>query len=306
MSQTAVRELTTDDYRVADLSLAAYGRKEIVIAEGEMPGLMALRREFGAQQPLRGARITGLAAHDDPDRRADRDARRARRRGALGVVQHLLDAGSRRRRDRRRPRRHARGAERRARLRLEGRDARGVLVVHRARADLARRRPEHDPRRRRRRHDARAQGRRVRARRRRARSRRPPSPRSSGSSSPCCSDRRRGPDALDARRRGDQGRHRGDDDRRPSPLPDGRGRHAAVPGDQRQRRRHEEQVRQPLRLPPLARRRHQPRRRPDARRQAGRRSAATATSARARPSRCAPRARASRSPRSTRSARCRP
>jgi adenosylhomocysteinase len=59
MSQTAVHELTTDDYRVADLSLAAYGRKEMVIAEGEMPGLMALRSEFGAQQPLRGARITG-------------------------------------------------------------------------------------------------------------------------------------------------------------------------------------------------------------------------------------------------------
>jgi adenosylhomocysteinase len=59
MSQTAVHELTTDDYRVADLSLAAYGRKEMEIAEGEMPGLMALRSEFGAQQPLRGARITG-------------------------------------------------------------------------------------------------------------------------------------------------------------------------------------------------------------------------------------------------------
>jgi adenosylhomocysteinase len=59
MTQTAVHELTTDDYRVADLSLAAYGRKEMEIAEGEMPGLMALRSEFGAQQPLRGARITG-------------------------------------------------------------------------------------------------------------------------------------------------------------------------------------------------------------------------------------------------------
>jgi adenosylhomocysteinase len=59
MPQTAVHELTTDDYRVADLSLAAYGRKEIEIAEGEMPGLMSLRREFGGQQPLRGARITG-------------------------------------------------------------------------------------------------------------------------------------------------------------------------------------------------------------------------------------------------------
>jgi adenosylhomocysteinase len=59
MPQTAVLELTKDDYRVADLSLAAYGRKEMEIAEGEMPGLMALRAEFGAQQPLRGARITG-------------------------------------------------------------------------------------------------------------------------------------------------------------------------------------------------------------------------------------------------------
>jgi adenosylhomocysteinase len=59
MSQIAVPELTTDDYRVADLSLAAYGRKEMEIAEGEMPGLMALREEFGARRPLRGARITG-------------------------------------------------------------------------------------------------------------------------------------------------------------------------------------------------------------------------------------------------------
>ncbi|MEO9174633.1 MAG: adenosylhomocysteinase, partial [Gaiellales bacterium] len=59
MPQTAVHELTTDDYRVADLSLAAYGRKEMEIAEGEMPGLMSLRAEFGAAQPLRGARITG-------------------------------------------------------------------------------------------------------------------------------------------------------------------------------------------------------------------------------------------------------
>jgi adenosylhomocysteinase len=59
MSQIAMPELTTDDYRVADLSLAAYGRKEMEIAEGEMPGLMALRGEFGARQPLRGARITG-------------------------------------------------------------------------------------------------------------------------------------------------------------------------------------------------------------------------------------------------------
>ncbi len=47
------------DYIVADMSLAEWGRKEIAIAETEMPGLMAIREEFAATQPLRGARITG-------------------------------------------------------------------------------------------------------------------------------------------------------------------------------------------------------------------------------------------------------
>ena len=47
------------DYVVADLSLADWGRKEIRIAETEMPGLMAIREEFAAKQPLKGARITG-------------------------------------------------------------------------------------------------------------------------------------------------------------------------------------------------------------------------------------------------------
>ena len=46
-------------HKVADLSLAEWGRKEIAIAEHEMPGLMALRREYGAQKPLAGARIAG-------------------------------------------------------------------------------------------------------------------------------------------------------------------------------------------------------------------------------------------------------
>src|SRR5579872_6584184 len=48
-----------EDYRVADLSLADWGRREIAIAETEMPGLMACREEFGAKKPLKGARITG-------------------------------------------------------------------------------------------------------------------------------------------------------------------------------------------------------------------------------------------------------
>ena len=47
------------DYKVADISLADWGRKEVKIAETEMPGLMALREEFGAQKPLKGARIAG-------------------------------------------------------------------------------------------------------------------------------------------------------------------------------------------------------------------------------------------------------
>jgi len=47
------------DYKVRDISLAGWGRKEILMAEDEMPGLMALREEFGASQPLKGARIVG-------------------------------------------------------------------------------------------------------------------------------------------------------------------------------------------------------------------------------------------------------
>ena len=51
--------MSQQDYKVADISLAEWGRKEINIAETEMPGLMALRKEFGAEQPLKGARIAG-------------------------------------------------------------------------------------------------------------------------------------------------------------------------------------------------------------------------------------------------------
>ena len=52
-------ETRFNDYVVKDLGLADFGRKEIEIAETEMPGLMALREEFGASKPLKGARITG-------------------------------------------------------------------------------------------------------------------------------------------------------------------------------------------------------------------------------------------------------
>ena len=51
--------MSANDYVIADLSLADWGRKEIQIAEVEMPGLMAIRREYAATQPLKGARISG-------------------------------------------------------------------------------------------------------------------------------------------------------------------------------------------------------------------------------------------------------
>ena len=54
-----LKSANTHDYHVADLSLAEWGNKEIRIAETEMPGLMAIREEFAASQPLKGARITG-------------------------------------------------------------------------------------------------------------------------------------------------------------------------------------------------------------------------------------------------------
>jgi adenosylhomocysteinase len=59
VAMSAVLNPNFTDYKVADLSLAAWGRKEIAIAETEMPGLMAIREEFKVVQPLKGARITG-------------------------------------------------------------------------------------------------------------------------------------------------------------------------------------------------------------------------------------------------------
>lgn len=51
--------MNTTDYKIADISLAEFGRKEIEIAEKEMPGLMAIRKRFSATKPLKGACITG-------------------------------------------------------------------------------------------------------------------------------------------------------------------------------------------------------------------------------------------------------
>src|SRR5215470_9695741 len=48
-----------NDYKVRDISLADWGRKEISVAEQEMPGLMAVRQKYGAQKPLNGVRVSG-------------------------------------------------------------------------------------------------------------------------------------------------------------------------------------------------------------------------------------------------------
>ena len=111
------------DYKVADIALADWGRKEIAIAETEMPGLMALRDEFGKAQPLTGARIVGCLHMTIQTAVLIETLIAARRHGPLELVQHLLDPGPRRRGDRR---------ARHPGLRLEGRDRGGIRVVHRA------------------------------------------------------------------------------------------------------------------------------------------------------------------------------
>ena len=100
---TTTATLTENDFKVADLSLAEFGRKEIRLAEHEMPGLMDLREEYADAQPLKGARITG-SLH-----MTIQTAVLIETLTALGaevrwvLVQHLLDPGPRGRRDRRRP-----------------------------------------------------------------------------------------------------------------------------------------------------------------------------------------------------------
>ena len=276
-----------------------------------MPGLMALRRQYGAQEAAGRRAHHGQPAHDDSDRRADRDADRARRRRALGVVQHLLDAGSRRRGGRRRPagnRRHGRSTPKGTPVfawkgetleeywwctseALEWPDGTGptlivddggdaTLVVHKGvEFEKAGKVPAFNPE-----TDPEEWGVILDLH-----------PQLDGE----------GQEPLDAHRVVDPRRQRGDDDRRAPAVSDDGSRHAALPGHQRQRLGHQEQVRQHLRLPPLAARRPRARDRRDARRQGRRGVRLSARSARAARRRCAARAAASSSPRSIRSARCR-
>ena len=126
------------DFKVADLSLAEFGRKEISLAEHEMPGLMATRREHADAQPLKGARITGslhmtvqtavlietLVALGAEVRWASCNIFSTQDHAAAAVVvgrdgtpgEPVRDAG----------------------LCVEGRDTRGVLVVRPAGSHLAR------------------------------------------------------------------------------------------------------------------------------------------------------------------------
>ena len=116
-----IRKTKLDDYKVADITLADSGRKEIAIAEKEMPGLMAIREKYAPEKPLKGVRVTGslhmtIQTAVLIETLVDLGAERA-----LGELQYFLHPGSRRGRHRQ---------SRRAGLRLEGREPRGILVVH--------------------------------------------------------------------------------------------------------------------------------------------------------------------------------
>jgi len=138
----------TFDFKVADLSLADFGRAEITLAEHEMPGLMAMRSEFGAAKPLKGARIAGslhmtiqtavlietLVELGADVRWVSCNIFSTQDHAAAAVVVDLTA---------RRTDPPCTG------IRLEGRVARRVLVVHRTTPSLARLRRTHDdPRRR--------------------------------------------------------------------------------------------------------------------------------------------------------------
>jgi adenosylhomocysteinase len=130
-------------FKVADLSLAEFGRKEIRLAEQEMPGLMSIREEFAAQKPLAGARVMGslhmtvqtavlietLVELGADVRWVSCNIFSTQDHAAAAVVVGPTARWTNR--------------ARRAGLRVEGRDAGGVLVVHGAGAAVAgRQRPD--------------------------------------------------------------------------------------------------------------------------------------------------------------------
>jgi adenosylhomocysteinase len=147
------RAMSAHDFVVKDLSLAEWGRKEIEIAETEMPGLMAVRAEFGPKQPLRGARIAG-SLH-----MTIQTAVLIETLQALGAEVRWASCNIFSTQD------HAAAAiaGRHAGVRLQGRDAGRILGLRPPHLRVAGGNTQHDPRRRRRCHAvvrARAEGRR--------------------------------------------------------------------------------------------------------------------------------------------------
>ena len=118
---TDLQKRKANDYKVADISLADWGRKEISIAEKEMPGLMAIREKYAPGKPLAGVRVTGSLHMTIQTAVLIETLRCSRRECSLGELQHFLNARPCRRRD---------GEGRRAGLRVEGRESRRILVVH--------------------------------------------------------------------------------------------------------------------------------------------------------------------------------
>ena len=280
---TAVREMHAfeaaakagrEPFKVKDLSLAEFGRKEMRLAEQEMPGLMTLRERYKGKNPLAGARIMGslhmtiqtavlietLVDLGADVRWVSCNIFSTQDHAAAAVVVGRPESGG-----------TAANPQGHAGVRLEGRDAGGVLVVHERSADVARR------------HAARRRSSTTAATRRccctRASSSRRPGKvpafnaenepeewgvildllRKELDGEPERAGRKVAADMRGVSEETTTGVHR--------LYQMMESRHAAVPGHQRQRLGHQEQVRQHLRLPPLARRRPQSRHRRDARRQ---------------------------------------
>ena len=280
------------DYKVRDLSLAEAGRHQLRLAEHEMPGLMALREEYAASQPLKGARIAGslhmtvqtavlietLTALGAEVRWAScnifstqDEAAAAVVVGPNGALDDLQGVPVFAWKGETLPEYWWcteqiltwPGGEGPNMILDDGGDA--TLLVHKGKewekAGVVPSTSEDD------------------------------SEEYAVILETCCATpSKTDPQKWTTHRGRHHGRHRGDHDRRPPAVPAGRGRRAALPGDQRQRLGHQVQVRQQVRLPAQPDRRHQPGHRRADRRQGRRHLPATATWARAAPSRCAARA----------------
>ena len=242
------------DYVVKDLSLADWGRKEISMAEDEMPGLMAVRREYGAAQPLKGARVAGCL------HMTIQTAVLIETLKALGADVRWSSCNIFSTQDHAAAAIAATGTPVFA---VKGETLPEYWSYVKRTLEWSRRRRAQRAARRRRRHDAAGPSRPPRREGRHGLPRRPVE-RGGGS----LLRARQGDAEGEARlvrqaRRLHQGRVRGDDDGRPPPLPDGQGRPPALPRHQRQRQRHQVEIRQPLRLPREPGRRHPPRHRRD-------------------------------------------